>query len=60
MGDMHYASDVLVGAVVGTSVGLGVPLLHHYSGHEEARGSPSAVTVRFVPIALGGAIQGSF
>ena len=60
MGDMHYASDVLVGAVVGTSVGLGVPLLHHYSGHEEARGAPSAVTVRFVPIALGGAIEGSF
>ena len=60
MGDMHYASDVLVGAVIGTSVGLGVPLIHHYSGHEEAHAGPSAVTVRIVPIALGGAIEGSF
>lgn len=29
MGDMHYASDVLVGAGVGTLVGLAVPLLHY-------------------------------
>jgi len=30
VGDMHYLSDVLTGAVVGTAVGLGIPLLHHY------------------------------
>jgi membrane-associated phospholipid phosphatase len=28
-GDMHYASDVLVGAGVGTLVGLAVPLIHY-------------------------------
>jgi membrane-associated phospholipid phosphatase len=28
-GDMHYASDVMVGSAVGTLVGLTVPLLHY-------------------------------
>jgi membrane-associated phospholipid phosphatase len=27
--DLHYASDVLVGALVGTGVGAGLPLLIH-------------------------------
>ncbi|HVY29850.1 MAG TPA: phosphatase PAP2 family protein [Polyangiaceae bacterium] len=28
--DVHYPSDVLIGAAVGTLVGYGVPLLHYY------------------------------
>ena len=27
--DKHYFSDVLVGAVVGSAIGIGVPLLFH-------------------------------
>jgi membrane-associated phospholipid phosphatase len=29
VGDMHYATDVLTGALAGTLVGYGVPLLHY-------------------------------
>lgn len=60
MGDMHYASDVLTGAIVGTSVGLGIPLLHHYRGHEVGPGDPTGVTLHIVPIAFGAAVGGSF
>lgn len=60
MGDMHYASDVITGAIVGTSVGLGVPLLHHYSGHEVDPDANSDFTLRIVPIAFGAAVGGSF
>lgn len=31
VGDMHYSSDVLLGALVGTAIGYGVPLLHYHS-----------------------------
>lgn len=30
----HYLSDVLVGALVGSGIGIGVPLAHGYRGHE--------------------------
>ena len=33
--DRHYASDVIMGAALGTSVGLGLPFLFHY--HEPKR-----------------------
>jgi membrane-associated phospholipid phosphatase len=38
MGDMHNASDVIVGALVGTAVGLGVPALH-YANHDRSTAS---------------------
>ena len=60
MGDMHYASDVIVGALVGTSVGLGVPLLHHYSSHVVDPATPADVTLHLVPIAFGAALGGTF
>jgi membrane-associated phospholipid phosphatase len=60
MGDMHYASDVLTGAILGTSVGLGVPLLHHYTGHEVDQSARSDVTLHIVPIAFGAALGGTF
>ena len=52
----HYASDVLTGAVVGTAIGLGVPLLHHY------RTSPVAqtTTLHLVPLPNGIQIAGTF
>ena len=54
VGDAHYFSDVFVGAAVGTAVGLGIPLLHHYrrASGPTAAGSPFGMTL--VP-GLGGA-----
>jgi len=59
VGDMHYASDVLLGAVVGTSVGLAVPWLHYHGFR--AGGRAGGVEVRLVPSTNGGAsLMGTF
>jgi membrane-associated phospholipid phosphatase len=55
-GDVHYMSDVLTGAIVGTAVGLGIPLLHHY--RTETAGGSS--TLRFVPLPTGAQLVGTF
>ncbi len=59
MGDMHYVTDVLVGAGVGTLVGLGVPLLH-YRRVNLAPGDKSAVDVHVVPHGAGLGLAGTF
>jgi membrane-associated phospholipid phosphatase len=46
--DRHYLSDVLVGAAVGTAVGIGFPRLMHGRQPELSVGasaSPAAITV---------------
>jgi membrane-associated phospholipid phosphatase len=59
VGDAHYFSDVFVGAVVGTAVGLGIPLLHHYK-RAETKGTDSAFSLKLVP-GLGSAqLAGTF
>jgi membrane-associated phospholipid phosphatase len=58
VGDMHYASDVLTGAVVGTAVGLGIPLLHHYRSHEE--GESAGLDIHLLPTPNGVSLTGSF
>lgn len=35
LGDRHYATDVLTGALVGFGFGYGIPVLLHYSFHAE-------------------------
>ena len=45
--DKHYFSDVMVGAIVGSIVGVGVPLLFHRPSD-----APSSDTSRSVPQAL--------
>lgn len=50
--DMHWATDVLAGAVVGSAVGTGLPLLLHQ--REGADGSAGA----FVVPLLGGGVRG--
>lgn len=49
--DVHYASDVLLGAAVGSLVGYGVPLLH-YGQRRAARGSRHAASPPDVQISL--------
>ena len=63
-GDKHYLSDVTVGAVAGTAIGVLVPAVHDWmafrtAGAQSSRrgGRPSAVTTSagFVPLPGGGA-----
>ncbi|TNF33574.1 MAG: phosphatase PAP2 family protein [Deltaproteobacteria bacterium] len=61
--DRHYLSDVLVGAGVGTLVGLGLPWLLHY--RFERRGAPDGgpsdgVTLMLAPAVDGAAVVGTF
>jgi membrane-associated phospholipid phosphatase len=58
VGDMHYLSDVLTGAVVGTAVGLGIPLLHHYRRAEPS--SASGLRLQIVPSWGGAQLVGTF
>lgn len=59
VGDMHYASDVILGAVVGTSVGIGVPWLHYHGFRTGGR--VGGVDFHFVPNPSGGAsLMGTF
>jgi membrane-associated phospholipid phosphatase len=58
MGDMHYASDVLTGAAVGSALGLGIPLLHHYRGHQD--GPTAGVEIHLAPTPFGASLAGSF
>lgn len=56
--DVHYASDVLTGALVGTLVGYGVPLLHYR--RPDAGPAPSGLRLNLVPAAGGLGILGIF
>lgn len=57
MGDMHYGTDVLTGAAIGTMFGLGIPLLHGQSTDEAPA---SALRVRVIPVGAGVGIGGAF
>jgi membrane-associated phospholipid phosphatase len=61
-GDMHYASDVATGALVGTAVGLGVPLLHHYKRRapDDGARSTGAIEWNVIPLPTGVQIVGAF
>lgn len=56
--DMHYASDVLVGAVVGTTIGLGIPWLHmKVPGFSD---DSARVRMQLTPIGQGLGVIGTF
>jgi membrane-associated phospholipid phosphatase len=59
LADVHYASDVLVGALVGTAVGYGVPLLH-YRHPSFGRATTGGMTLELVPSAGGAGVVGTF
>ncbi len=64
MGDMHYASDVAVGAGVGTLVGLAVPLLHYRRVNLAPAEAPAekkaAVDWQLIPVGAGLGVGGVF
>jgi membrane-associated phospholipid phosphatase len=57
--DVHYSTDVLTGALVGTVVGYGVPLLH-YGFPVGSAPRTSGVELRIVPAAGGLGVTGVF
>ncbi len=59
MGDVHYASDVMVGAAWGTLSGLGVPWLLHYRKPQGERFAPKP-SLHLVPHPTGIAVGGAF
>lgn len=61
--DFHYLSDVLVGAAVGTGVGIAVPLVLHYrsSNKDSTPGLGSEeIEVRLIPMPNGVGLLGAF
>ena len=59
VGDMHYTSDVLLGALIGTTIGYGVPLLHYHSLLPTGA-SHSDLRLMVVPAAGGIGVVGIF
>jgi membrane-associated phospholipid phosphatase len=57
--DVHYASDAIAGALVGTLIGYGVPLLH-YRGGSGGGARAGSLTVQLVPAAGGIGVLGVF
>jgi len=58
MGDMHYATDVIVGSVMGTAIGFLVPVLHEQLWGE--RDAPNALRISVVPTGTGVSVVGAF
>jgi membrane-associated phospholipid phosphatase len=61
MGDVHYTTDILIGSVVGTLIGVGIPLLH-YRKPSDARllERGAGVNVTLIPVGLGLGLAGTF
>lgn len=59
VGDVHYSSDVLTGALIGTAIGYGVPLLH-YAQKTRAGLHVGELRVNLVPAAGGIGLLGVF
>lgn len=61
--DMHYASDVLLGAAVGTLVGYAVPLLHYSSlggGSTKKVSAAGELRLHLIPAPNGLGLAGTF
>ncbi|MEI9947869.1 MAG: phosphatase PAP2 family protein [Pseudomonadota bacterium] len=60
MGDRHYATDVLVGAMIGFAVGYGMPTLLHYGKVRNDAAVPGAMQPLDQVVPLGPSISGTF
>ena len=58
LADRHYASDVVVGAMIGFAVGYGVPTLFHYGKVDKASSSTQALEP--LGSSLGPTVSGTF
>lgn len=59
-GDMHFASDVMVGAGVGTLVGLAVPLMHYRRVNLAPVEKKAVVDWSIIPVGAGIGVGGIF
>jgi hypothetical protein len=59
MGDVHYTSDIILGALVGTAVGVGIPLLHYRKPRARDDRKPG-VEATLIPFGAGLGIGGTF
>ena len=62
LSDNHYATDVLTGAVVGTTLGFALPWVLHYKPHSATSTftKQTGMTLQFVPTGFGAAAVGVF
>lgn len=60
LSDQHYATDVVSGALLGASVGVGLPLFAHFHGRTPQVGEASKVRVFLLPTARGAQAVGVF
>lgn len=61
LSDNHYASDVITGAVVGTTLGFALPWVLHRKSHDSsAFTKQTGMTLQLVPTGLGAAAVGIF
>jgi membrane-associated phospholipid phosphatase len=56
----HYPSDILTGALIGTAVGWGVPLLHSRNPNVGTVKTSGGLTMRIVPSGTGAGVVGVF
>lgn len=59
-GTMHYPTDILTGALVGTAVGWGVPLLHLRNPNVGTMRTTGGLTMKLVPNGTGAGVVGTF
>ncbi len=60
MADVHYATDVLTGAAVGTLIGFGLPWLLHYKSPPPIELGKSNANIAIVPNPTGLSLVGTF
>ncbi|MEI9936083.1 MAG: phosphatase PAP2 family protein [Pseudomonadota bacterium] len=60
LGDRHYATDVLVGAMIGFAVGYGMPTLLHYGKVQSNAATPSATQPLGAAVPIVPTISGVF
>lgn len=60
MSDVHYATDVSLGAVIGTSVGLIVPWMHMSPPIEGVDTRPGRLQMRLAPVGSGLGVAGTW
>lgn len=58
--DQHYATDVISGALLGASVGVGLPLFAHFHGRTPEARETSKVRVFLMPTTTGAQAVGVF
>ena len=59
VGDFHYATDVATGALVGSALGFGLPLLHYGLGIQVPSARIGKAEVFLLPTARGILLTGS-